>query len=247
MILARVREAFIFVRQARFSLTLTTLTALLSLAALEPLARSQTPAAPIVQPGAPGQDGKVLSPAAATLAPRAPAPADVSFMQGMIMHHAQAVEMTGLLRTRSHDPAMLALGKRMSISQTDEMEYMKQWLENRGAPVSMASQMDMSHMDHSDPKAMAAMEHMNMAMPLMPGMLTPKQMEALRQAAGPAFDHLFLTGMIQHHTGALVMVQDLFDTPGAGDDSILYDFATDVDNTQTAEIKIMRDLLKERP
>jgi uncharacterized protein (DUF305 family) len=71
-------------------------------------------------------------------------------MQGMIMHHAQAVEMTDLLRTRSHDPAMQALGKRMSISQSDEIEFMKRWLEDRGAPVSVASHMDMNHMDHSD-------------------------------------------------------------------------------------------------
>ena len=85
------------------------------------------------------------------------------------------------------------------------------------------------------------MDHMNMdSMPLMPGMLTPQQMKALEQATGPAFDHLFLTGMIQHHTGALVMVQDLFNTPGAGQDAVLFDFATDVDNTQRAEINIMQ-------
>ena len=212
-------------------------------------AYSQTPAAgpaPIVQPGAPGQTSKVLSPATAGVPPKAPTAADVSFMQGMIMHHAQAVEMTDLLRTRSKDPAMQALGKRMSISQSDEIAFMKQWLEDRGAPTSMEAQMehDMAHMDHSDPKAMAAMHH---AMPLMPGMLSPQQMEALAKASGRAFDHLFLTGMIQHHTGALVMVEELFDTPEAGQDSVLYDFATDIDNTQSAEIKIMQDMLKERP
>jgi uncharacterized protein (DUF305 family) len=238
-------------QQLRLLLRFTSLTVFLPFAAIAPLASSQTPAAesaPIVQPGAPGQNSKVLSPEAATVPPRAPAAADVSFMQGMIMHHAQAVEMTDLLRMRSRDPAMQALGKRMSISQTDEIEFMKRWLEDRGAPVSIAGHMDMSHMDHSDPKAMAAMAQTNVgAMPLMPGMLTPRQMEALAKAAGPVFDHLFLTGMIQHHTGALVMVEDLFDTPGAGEDSVLYDFATDVDNTQSAEIKIMRDMLKERP
>ena len=86
------------------------------------------------------------------------------------------------------------------------------------------------------------------AMPLMPGMLTPEQMKALSAASGPQFDHLFLTGMIQHHTGALVMVQDLFDTAGAGQDAVLFDFANDIDNTQRAEIKIMQDmLLKEKP
>ena len=83
-----------------------------------------------------------------------------------------------------------------------------------------------------------------MAMPmLMPGMLTPEQMKALAKATGPAFDHLFLTGMIQHHGGALTMVEDLFNTPGAGQDTVLYDFATDIDNTQRAEIKIMQGML----
>ena len=71
-------------------------------------------------------------------------------------------------------------------------------------------------------------------------------MKALAKANGPVFDHLFLTGMIQHHTGALVMVQDLFDTPGAGQDTVLFDFATDVDNTQRAEINIMQGMLKEK-
>jgi len=146
------------------------------------------------------------------------------------MHHSQAVEMSELLRTRSHNKDLQLLGKRISISQSDEMKYMKQWLEDRGQPASM----------HHD--------HMNMdSMPLMPGMLTPQQMKTLERATGRAFDHLFLTGMIQHHTGALIMVQDLFDTPGAGQDAVLFDFATDIDNTQRAEINIMQGmLLKEK-
>jgi uncharacterized protein (DUF305 family) len=82
-------------------------------------------------------------------------------------------------------------------------------------------------------------------MPMMPGMLTPQQMDALAKATGRAFDRLFLTGMIQHHRGALVMVQDLFETAGAGQDNVLYDFATDIDNTQRAEIDIMQRMLKE--
>jgi uncharacterized protein (DUF305 family) len=131
------------------------------------------------------------------------------------------------------------LGNRISISQTDEMKYMKQWLEDRGQPTVMAhASMDHSAMGH-DMKAMASM-------PLMPGMLTAAQMQALAKASGPAFDHLFLTGMIQHHTGALIMVEDLFDTAGAGQDNVLYDFATDVDNTQRAEIEIMKSMLKEK-
>jgi uncharacterized protein (DUF305 family) len=191
---------------------------------------------PIVQPGAPGQSSKTLSPAAAITPRREPAEADTSFMQGMIHHHAQAVEMVDLLRTRSRNKDLRALADRISISQTDEIKYMKQWLEDRGKPPMMVH--DMAHMNHNmaDMKGMASM-------PLMPGMLTPEQMQALAKATGPAFDHLFLTGMIQHHTGALVMVEDLFDTPGAGQDAMLYDFATDIDNTQRAEIKIMQGML----
>jgi uncharacterized protein (DUF305 family) len=189
--------------------------------------------APIVQPGAPGQSSKILSPETAVIPVRAPAAADVDFMQGMIHHHSQAVEMTDLLRSRSRNRDLQVLGKRISISQSDEMKYMKQWLEDRGQPASMEHR----HMDHGNMDSM----------PLMPGMLTPPQMKTLAAAKGPAFDHLFLTGMIQHHTGALVMVQDLFDTPGAGQDAVLFDFATDIDNTQRAEIDIMRGmLLKEK-
>lgn len=223
-------------------------TALLSLNAAIVLAQPTKPAAgpaPIVQPGAPGQASKTLSPATVRRSPKTPAEADVSFMQGMIHHHAQAVEMVDLLRTRGQSPELKAFGERISISQTDEIKYMKQWLGDRGQPVvpgqaHMDHMADMKGMDH-----MAGMEGMA-AMPLMPGMLTPQQMEALAKAKGPAFDYLFLTGMIQHHTGALVMVEDLFNTPGAGQDAVLFDFATDIDNTQRAEIEIMRGMLKEK-
>jgi uncharacterized protein (DUF305 family) len=185
--------------------------------------------APVVQPGAPGQKSKALSPSNVVTSTRILADADVSFMQGMIMHHSQAVEMTELLRTRSHNKDLAALGNRISISQSDEIKYMKQWLQDRGKPVEMEMP-DMKGMDMS-------------SMAMMPGMLTPAQMKALEKASGPAFDHLFLTGMIQHHTGALTMVEDLFNTPGAGQDAVLFDFATDVDNTQRAEIRIMQGML----
>jgi uncharacterized protein (DUF305 family) len=210
--------------------------------------KSAPGSAPIVQPGAPGQNSKILSPSAASAPPLAPSAADISFMQGMIMHHSQAVEMTDLLRTRSHNKDVQALGKRISISQTDEMKYMKQWLEDRGQPVSPAH----GHMDHMAGMKDTDMKNMDMkdmdmsSMPMMPGMLTPQQMQALAKATGPEFDHLFLTGMIQHHGGALTMVKDLFDTPGAGQDAMLFDFATDVDNTQRAEINIMKNMLKEK-
>jgi len=203
--------------------------------------------APIVQPGAPGESGKILTPEAAAIVPRQPAEADTKFMQGMIMHHSQAVEMTALMPTHTHNKELLALGKRISISQTDEMKYMKQWLEERGKPVDMEhdmSQMNMAGMDHSKMDH-SKMDHskMNAAPMMMPGMLTPEQMKALAKATGPAFDHLFLTGMIQHHGGALIMVQELFDIPATGQDAQLYDFVTDVDNTQRAEINIMQGML----
>jgi uncharacterized protein (DUF305 family) len=184
---------------------------------------------PITQPGAPGHPSKTLTPAAAAVPDRPPSDADVRFMQGMIMHHGQAVEMTHLLVTRSRDPEVQALGQRITISQTDEMAFMKRWLTDRGKPLELPMDMDM------DP-------NMDMSA-MMPGMLTRPQMEALRKASGPAFDHLFLTGMIQHHTGALSMVQDLFATPAAAQDPVLFDFATDVDNTQLAEIDFMKQML----
>lgn len=195
---------------------------------------------PIVQPGAPGKPTKTVSPAKATPRPRILSEADVSFMQGMIHHHAQAVEMVDLLRTRGASKDLLAFGERITISQSDEIQFMKQWLTERGKPVAPAH----NHAQHMASAKGGAAPAMN-AMPLMPGMLTPEQMSALAKAKGPEFDHLFLTGMIQHHNGALIMVDDLFATPGAGQDSVLYDFATDIDNTQTAEIEIMRGMLKE--
>ena len=116
---------------------------------------------------------------------------------------------------------------------------MKRWLEARGEPVSLPMKgmegMDMSDMDMSS-------HHM-----LMPGMLTKKQMAALRKANGAEFDRQFLTGMIQHHTGALIMVKDLYDTAGAGQDAELFNFATDVDSGQRAEIKIMETMLGKNP
>jgi len=216
---------------------------LLSATASAQQARLTADSVTIVQPGAPGQNGKVLTPATARTTLRGPSEADISFMQGMIMHHSQAIEMVDLLRTKGRDKALQELGNRMRISQSDEMNYMKQWLEDRGQPTSMI----MAGHDMAAMKPGMKMASMPGSMPMMPGMLTPEQMQALSKATGRTFDHLFLTGMIQHHTGALVMVRDLFDTPGAGQDAVLFDFATDVDNTQRAEINIMQGmLLKEK-
>ena len=151
-------------------------------------------------------------------------------MQGMIMHHAQAVEMTALIEMRTKNKNLRLLGARISKSQSDEIKFMKRWLAARGEPTSMPMP-DMPGMDMSRHQM------------LMPGMLTAKQMDELRKANGAEFDHLFLTGMIQHHGGALTMVKDLFDTAGAGQDAELFNFATDVDSGQRAEIRIMQSML----
>jgi uncharacterized protein (DUF305 family) len=192
----------------------------------------------VVQPGAPGKPTRTLpSNTRAKLLPTSAK--DVEFMQGMIMHHAQAVEMTALIVSRTENEALSRLGARISQSQSDEMKFMTRWLEARSQPVSMPMQ-DMSGMDHAHGAEMSS-HH------LMPGMLTPKQMDALKKAKGAEFDRLFLTGMIQHHGGALVMVKDLFDTAGAGQDAEVFGFATDVDSGQRAEIKIMQTMLGENP
>jgi uncharacterized protein (DUF305 family) len=203
-------------------------------------AQQAAPATPVVvQPGAPGKPTRTLPSTTRAALPPASA-ADVQFMRGMIMHHAQAVEMTALIESHTKNKDLRSLGARISRSQSDEIEFMKRWLSSRGQPNSEAMpDMDMSHMPGM------AMSHESMA--LMPGMLTLKQMEALRKASGDEFDHLFLTGMIQHHGGALVMVKDLFDTAGAGQDAELFNFATDVDSGQRAEIRIMHGMLEKKP
>jgi uncharacterized protein (DUF305 family) len=195
-------------------------------------AQQSGPDAPVVvQPGAPGKPSRRLPPSAtAKLPPRSQA--EVEFMQGMIMHHSQAVEMTALISSHTENKDLRSLGARISSSQSDEIKFMKRWLAARGEPVSMV---------------MPGMRDMGShPMVLMPGMLTSEQMEALRKAKDAEFDHLFLTGMIQHHNGALTMVKDLFDIAGAGQDAEVFDFATDADNSQRAEITIMQTMLEKK-
>ena len=201
-------------------------------------AQQGDPARPVVvQPGAPGKPSRTLPTSTrATLPPRSQA--DVEFMQGMIMHHAQAVEMTALMASHTENKDLRLLGARISSSQSSEIKFMQRWLAARGEALSMTTaempNMDMSH----------DMSHQKTA--LMPGMLTPEQMEALRKAKSAEFDRLFLVGMIQHHDGALTMVKDLFDTAGAGQDAELFGFATDVDTGQRAEIRIMEGMLEKK-
>ena len=205
-----------------------TLACLLSLPARAQQAEPTTPV--IVQPGPPGQPTRTLPSSTRPTLP-APTPADVQFMQGMIMHHAQAVEMTGLIESHTENKDLRSLGARISRSQSDEIKFMKRWLAARGEPATH----EMHGMDMSSHSM------------LMPGMLTAKQMAALKKAKGKEFDQLFLKGMIQHHNGALTMVKDLFDSAGAGQDAELFNFVTDVDSGQRAEIKIMQTMLGENP
>jgi uncharacterized protein (DUF305 family) len=183
---------------------------------------------PIVQPGAPGQPSRTIPASAATDQSRIRyTAADVRFMQGMIGHHAQAIEMTALVPSRTTREAMKLLAQRIEVSQRDEIAMMRGWLRARGQSVPDV------HASHHDGGA------------LMPGMLTPVEMAQLAAASGPAFDRLFLESMIKHHDGALVMVQDLFATPGAGQDPEIFAFASDVDADQRMEIARMSALLKE--
>jgi uncharacterized protein (DUF305 family) len=207
------------------------LTGLFSLSVYAQQAEPQSPV--VVQPGAPGQPTKTLPAETRPTLPPASA-ADINFMQGMIMHHAQAVEMTALIDSHTKNKKLRTLGARISKSQSDEISFMKRWLMARGQPTTHT----MHHMPGMD---------MSGDSMLMPGMLTPKQMAALKKASGEQFDHLFLTGMIQHHGGALTMVKDLFDTAGAGQDAELFNFVTDVDSGQRAEIRIMQTMLGEKP
>jgi uncharacterized protein (DUF305 family) len=203
------------------------LTLLLAFAAAACHAPAASERPPIVQPGSPGQPSREVTAAkAADLSKVRYTPADVRFMQGMIGHHAQALDMTELLRTRTTSDDMRKLALRIEVSQTDEIRMMQQWLKARGQEVP-------------GPHAMHAHGE------LMPGMLTPDEMARLAAAKGDAFDRLFLAGMIKHHDGALVMVRDLFATPGAAQESEIYAFASDVDADQRMEMERMSGMLKE--
>jgi len=189
-------------------------------------AQAQAPA--IVQPGAPGQASTVVS--------NVPAfhdnnytDADVKFMQGMIHHHHQALLMVAMIPTHTTSRELIALGQKIQISQSGEIQAMKDWLSERHQEVPMIM---------ADGSAMMG----RMDMTAMPGMLTPEQMKALDAARGARFDELFLTGMIQHHKGALSMVADLRAAGGARETNI-GDFTNQVDNDQRMEIVRMYGLL----
>lgn len=186
-----------------------------------------TQAPRIVRPGAPGQPTTEISAAEATdTSGIRHGAADTRFMQGMIGHHAQALEMVALVGSHSRSDDLERLALRIEVSQRDEMQMMREWLERRGEALPDP------HAHHQ------AHRHM-------PGMLTADQMARLAAADGPSFDRLFLEGMIQHHEGALTMVKELFATPGAGQEPEMFDFASDVEADQAMEIARMRAMLKE--
>ena len=183
---------------------------------------------PIVQPGAPGEPSrKISAEEASNLAGIRFTEADVKFMQGMISHHAQALEMTELLASRSERQLMHTLAKRIELSQEDEIKMMQEWLRSR------------------DQEATAVDAHHAHGSVLMPGMLNAEQMGLLEQAQGVEFDRLFLELMIMHHQGALTMVENLLAQQGAAQDSAIYGFTSDIIADQSMEIDRMGGMLAE--
>ena len=163
-----------------------------------------------------------LTTVAPAVSAQAVSAADVAFMHGMIMHHAQAVTMTAMVRTHTSRAALHLLAERIEVSQQDELAVMQRWLADRGA----SHEMHTAHTAHT-----------------MPGMLSAEQLAELATARDVAFDRLFLRFMIQHHEGAVQMVADLRRVPGAAQAPMLLQFINDIDADQRAEIRRMQRLL----
>ncbi|MDH3733475.1 MAG: DUF305 domain-containing protein [Gemmatimonadota bacterium] len=185
-----------------------------------------------VQPGAPGEDSRVLEThEVAGFTPLPHTEADIRFMQGMISHHAQAIEMAALIADRAESQGLMLLGRRIDISQRDEIGLMERWLAKRG---------ESGPGNHGHGELGAAHHSM------MPGMLSVDEMARLAAASGTEFDRLFLEGMIEHHEGALTMVAELFAANG-GQEVEVFRFASDVDADQFMEIERMRAMLDALP
>ncbi len=210
-------------------------TAALSLAACSGTTRPQVAATPASRPLAVVHGDTAGIARARRDSARLPyTEADVHFMSGMIGHHAQAIAVSRWVPTHGASPAVQRLAERIINAQEDEIVIMQQWLADRQRPVPEATTMGMKMM--MDGKEMVH---------LMPGMLTDAQMKELDQAKGATFDRLFLTFMIQHHKGAVSMVKDLFGTYGAGQDELVFKFASDVNVDQSTEIARMEKMLSE--
>ena len=238
------------------------------------LSRGPRPAAAparIVYPGAPGEPSRVQRPAATLQRAQGPqhTDADVAFMQDMILHHAQAVQMTAMVADRAASADVRQLAERIERSQEDEIAYMLSWLARRGEEPPMLSPQERALLgmddaeDHGDHTAHdhethmhdghdhgghdhdghhAMHDHSDMA-----GMLSPDQLDELAAASGEAFDRLFLEFMIFHHEGAITMVDELFAAPNAGQEAEMFDFASHVESDQAIEIERMERLLTQLP
>jgi uncharacterized protein (DUF305 family) len=199
-------------------------------------ARHEAAAAPTPQPPADAAQLTALAQARADSARLPSTEADARFMTGMIGHHAQAIVMAGWAPSHGASPSIQTLCARIINAQQDEIATMQRWLADRGLPVPAPSPGPMK-------MTMNGVEHEM----LMPGMLTEEQMRQLDQARGPDFDRLFLTFMIQHHKGAVSMVQDLFGSYGAAQDETVFKFANDVSVDQSTEIARMEKMLAALP
>ncbi|GGI06843.1 DUF305 domain-containing protein [Egicoccus halophilus] len=191
----------------------------------EPAAASSEPR--IIQPGAPGEPSRELTPeeAAEAVEPPSATDADVAFMQGMIPHHAQALRMTRLVEDRTEREDLPLFAERMDISQEDEIDLMRRWLEER---------------DEEVPSLLA--EHEGHEGELMPGMLTEEEFAELEAAEGETFDRLFLESMMRHHAGALQMVEELFAAEG-GQEPEISQFAMHIVSDQEIEMSRMQQML----
>ncbi|MEM0953931.1 MAG: DUF305 domain-containing protein [Pseudomonadota bacterium] len=182
---------------------------------------------PIVQPGAPGQSSRLLNAdEAIAIAETSFSEYDVRFMQDMIPHHFQAVQMSALVKERTNSRELIDIAGRIDAAQADEIAFMKQWLQSRGFDAPDPADHHAMHMSHT-----------------MAGMASPEQMKALAASEGVAFDRLFLELMIPHHEGAIAMVDGLLGKPGSAYEPTLYQFANDITNSQSAEIERMNTLL----
>lgn len=207
-------------------------------------------APPIFQPGAPGTASRTLTPEQSIgLAETSYTAADARFMQHMIVHHGQAVEMGDLIAERTDNPDVMMIGLRIASTQGSEIEMMQAWLTRRGLSTRMMHDTDMAmsgqgHGGHAMAQGMDHSEHGAPSdTPLMPGMLSPAQMVELAAVRGVDFDRLYLTGMIHHHQGAIDMVTDLLADAGNGQDPQLSEFLSAVIADQSAEISRMHGML----
>jgi uncharacterized protein (DUF305 family) len=213
---------------------------LVGLATAAGQAQTAEPRPRVVQPGAPGEASRAVTPEQASrVATAAHSEADVRFMRDMIVHHAQALEMAELATTRTSRADVRLLAQRIDLAQRDEIAMMRHWLEARGheAPRTDSAAAG-GHAHHGHAHHGAAHEHADM-----PGMLSPAELARLAASRDAEFDRLFLEFMIHHHEGALAMVAELFAAPGGGQESEIFQLASHIDGDQRIEIARMYRML----